>query len=66
MDSVIVRIMKSRRQLHHNDLMSEVIKMLSYRFQPDPANIKKRIEALIDRDFIERDSKDVRLYNYLA
>ena len=61
-----MRIMKSRRQLHHNDLMSEVIKMLSYRFQPDPANIKKRIEALIDRDFIERDSKDVRLYNYLA
>lgn len=46
--------------------MSEVIKMLSYRFQPDPASIKKRIEALIDRDFIERDSKDVRLYNYLA
>ena len=40
--------------------------MLSYRFQPDPASIKKRIEALIDRDFIERDSKDLRLYNYLA
>ena len=66
MDSVIVRIMKSRKQMHHNDLMSEVIKILSTKFQPDPSSIKKRIEALIDRDFIERDSKDLRLYNYLA
>lgn len=46
--------------------MSEVIKMLSYRFQPDPASIKKRIEALIDRDFIDRDPKDIRIYNYIA
>lgn len=32
MDSVIVRIMKSRKQMHHNALMSEVIKMLSTKF----------------------------------
>ena len=32
----------------HNDLMNEVTRQLASRFQPDPLNIKKRIEGLIE------------------
>jgi cullin-4 len=28
--------------------------------------MKKRIESLIDRDYLERDSSDATVYNYLA
>ena len=35
-------------------------------FSPTPAIIKKRIEALIEREYLSRDSKDRKLYNYEA
>jgi cullin 3 len=44
----IVRIMKDRKQMGHNDLISEVAHQLSSRFSPSMSMIKKRIEGLID------------------
>jgi len=44
----IVRIMKSRKMMSHNELVSEVVRQLMSRFTPTPAVIKKRIEGLID------------------
>jgi cullin 3 len=44
----IVRIMKARKTLSHNDLVNEVIRQLMTRFTPTPTVIKKRIEGLID------------------
>lgn len=32
----------------HNDLVNEVTRQLAGRFQPNPLNIKKRIEGLIE------------------
>jgi cullin 3 len=32
----------------HTDLVNEVIRQLTSRFQPDPLDIKKRIEGLIE------------------
>lgn len=32
----------------HNDLVNEVTRQLAMRFQPNPLNIKKRIEGLIE------------------
>ena len=32
----------------HNDLVNEVTRQLSGRFQPNPLSIKKRIEGLIE------------------
>ena len=43
-EACIVRIMKSRKQLNHNQLVTEVVEQLNKRFQPSPAIIKKRIE----------------------
>lgn len=30
------------------------------------ADLKKRIESLIDREYLERDERDSHIYNYLA
>ncbi|KAG1747209.1 Cullin [Suillus paluster] len=64
-EACIVRIMKDRKHLTHNDLVNEVTRQLASRFQPNPQNIKKRIEGLIDREYLER-CDDRKSYNYLA
>ncbi|KAJ1267473.1 hypothetical protein BS78_07G058900 [Paspalum vaginatum] len=65
-EAAIVRIMKSRRVLDHNSIMTEVTKQLQPRFLPNPVVIKKRIESLIEREFLERDKTDRKVYRYLA
>jgi cullin 1 len=35
-------------------------------FKPDPKQIKKRIEDLIAREYLERDSTKANFYKYLA
>ena len=47
LDSLLLcRIMKSRKQLNHNQLVTEVVEQLNKRFQPSPLIIKKRIEVI--------------------
>jgi len=64
-EAAIVRIMKSRRHMVHQNLVSEVISQLLVNFKPDPKDIKKRIEDLITREYLTRDSNDSNSYNYL-
>jgi cullin 3 len=66
LEAAIVRIMKSRKVMKHNDLIAEVSHQLSVRFTPEPANIKKRIESLIEREYLERSESDRKVYEYLA
>eukprot|EP00930_Biecheleria_cincta_P040180 TRINITY_DN27551_c0_g1_i1.p1 TRINITY_DN27551_c0_g1~~TRINITY_DN27551_c0_g1_i1.p1 ORF type:complete len:788 (-),score=181.16 TRINITY_DN27551_c0_g1_i1:93-2456(-) len=65
-EAVIVRVMKSRKTLEHNQLVMEVTRHLTSRFQPAPTLIKQRIEKLIEREYLERSQADRRVYNYLA
>ncbi|EJT72494.1 Cullin-3 [Gaeumannomyces tritici R3-111a-1] len=68
-DAAIVRIMKSRKELAHNSLLTEVISQLASRFQPQVPMIKARIEDLIGREYLERieDSAATNpAYRYLA
>ncbi|KAJ3297596.1 hypothetical protein HK104_000336, partial [Borealophlyctis nickersoniae] len=65
-EAAIVRIMKSRKKMDHNNLVAEVMKQLSGRFIPSPIMVKKRIEGLIEREYLERDKTDRKHYNYLA
>jgi cullin 3 len=65
-EAAIVRIMKARKTLSHNDLVAEVTKQLSIRFNPSPVFIKKRIESLIEREYLERSPDEHRLYTYVA
>lgn len=63
-DAAIVRIMKMRKTLSHNLLISELYNQLT--FPVKPADLKKRIESLIDRDYMERDKDNQNQYNYVA
>ncbi|KAL9657721.1 hypothetical protein ABK040_005072 [Willaertia magna] len=65
-DAVIVRIMKARKVLNHRELVLETTKQLQQRFMPAPNLIKKRIENLIEREYLERDENDRQTYKYLA
>ncbi|WJX65599.1 Cullin-3A [Trifolium repens] len=65
-EAAIVRVMKSRKILEHNNIIAEVTKQLQARFLPNPVVIKKRIESLIEREFLERDKVDRKMYRYLA
>lgn len=65
-EASIVRIMKARKSLHHNDLIAETTRQLSSRFVPTPQFVKKRIESLIEREYVERSSDDRRMYTYVA
>ena len=66
LEAAIVRIMKARKVLNHNDLVAEVTKQLSARFVPPPQFVKKRVESLIEREYLERDEHDRRVYRYMA
>ncbi|KAA8902561.1 hypothetical protein TRICI_005850 [Trichomonascus ciferrii] len=65
-EAAIVRIMKARKSMEHANLIAEVTRQLSSRFKPDPAMIKPRIDALLEREYLERDADSRNVYNYLA
>jgi cullin 1 len=61
-EAAIVRIMKARKTLPHQQLLSEVLAQLAF-FNPNPRIVKKRIEALIDREYLERSTDNAHVYN---
>lgn len=65
-DAAIVRIMKSRKVLQHQTLVLEVMQQLSRMFKADNKTIKKRLEDLINREYIERDKDNAQLFKYMA
>ena len=65
-DAAIVRTMKSRKVLQHQQLVMEVVQQLTRMFKPDFKLIKKRIEDLIAREYLERDKDNPQLFKYLA
>ena len=65
-DAAIVRVMKSRKVVVHNMLVTDVTQQLSNMFKADVKLIKKRIEDLITREYIKRDETQANTYQYLA
>lgn len=91
-DAAVVRIMKMRKTLSHNLLVSELYNQLKFPVKvssllilvllafvpqqrsstceslsfPQPGDLKKRIESLIDRDYMERDKETPNQYHYVA
>lgn len=66
LEATIVRIMKGRKKLTLQLLIDAVVSDVSKRFPPDVKEIKKRVESLIDREFLKRDDEDKHMLHYLA
>ncbi|XP_034937978.1 cullin-2 [Chelonus insularis] len=66
LQAAIVRIMKSRKLLRHNQLVQEVLEQSKVTFAPSIGMIKKCIEALIDKQYIERTLNGADEYSYVA
>jgi cullin-4 len=63
-DANIVRIMKQHKNLNHTALMNELFTVL--RFPARNQDVKKRIESLIEREYVARDDHDQQVYRYVA
>ncbi|KAG9289195.1 hypothetical protein G9A89_022504 [Geosiphon pyriformis] len=66
LQAAIVRIMKSRQVLTHTQLVKEVIDHAKARFSPSVPMIKKCIEQLLDRQYLERSRENRDKYVYIA
>ncbi|CAF0804728.1 unnamed protein product [Adineta steineri] len=64
--ATIVRIMKARQILEYALLIQEVIQQLTQRFIPKIPVIKKTIDTLIEKEYLERQSDDKNTLKYLA
>lgn len=64
-DATIVRIMKSRRKLNFNEIITETLSQVTL-FRGDIKSIRARIEDLIQREFIRRDEQDGTVFHYVA
>ncbi|PRP88079.1 cullin-2 [Planoprotostelium fungivorum] len=66
LQAAIVRVMKARKSSTHNSLVQDVIVQAKNRFQPSVQMIKKCIEHLIEKEYLERVEGETDKYNYVA
>ena len=67
LQAAIVRIMKTRKAgVTHTALIDEVIQTMASRFHPDVKDIKRQIDALIEKEYMKRSDENKGMYDYVA
>jgi cullin-4 len=62
--AAIVRILKARKRITHSELVAETIRVTRSRGTLDVPGIKRNIDRLIEKEFLERE--DDGMYAYIA
>ncbi|KAF8527847.1 Cullin-4B [Hysterangium stoloniferum] len=66
LDAAIVRIMKEKKRMTNQALITETVVVVKSHFLPDVRQIKKQIDSLTDREYIRRDEDNRDVYHYIA
>lgn len=66
LDSAIVRIMKEKKSMNVDPLCLEVASMIGARFSVTKQQVLQRIESLVEREYLERDEHDRKIFKYAA
>ncbi|VDL59504.1 unnamed protein product [Hymenolepis diminuta] len=66
LQEAVVRLMKSRKRLAYSEMYQQVIGLLKNQFIPSKRMLKEVIEWLMERRYLERDSKEIDTFFYVT
>ncbi|KAF4318271.1 hypothetical protein JM18_006895 [Phytophthora kernoviae] len=66
LQAAIVRVLKTRRDIHQAQLMRDVAGILANQFVPSTTAIKQNIEILIQKEYLRRHEDDQTRFLYVA
>lgn len=61
-----MRIMKAKREMTYEQLKAATIDAVKSHFVPQVDAIKKRIDSLVESDYLERSERDKNVFRYVA
>lgn len=65
-DASIVRIMKMRKNMRFQELEKECYEQCKHLFRIDRVVLKRQVESLIVREYLERDSSNQDIFHYVG
>ncbi|KAL1738064.1 hypothetical protein HDZ31DRAFT_78664, partial [Schizophyllum fasciatum] len=66
LDAAIVRIMKGKKELSLQELLNTVIAAVHKHFAPEASEVKRRVEAMVEQEYIERIPGKQHTFRYVA
>lgn len=66
LQATLMRVMKANQTMEHTALVSKTAQLLHYHFRATQPQIKREIEALLGRGYLQRDPENDRMYSYVA